>query len=166
MGLALDIVRTWRHPRQVMARFLSQGQREDRVFMFLMFACALIFLSRWPGLVRLSLLNPDTPLNILLGGALFGWLFIVPPAAYVLAAFTRLTARLFGGQGSWYSARLALFWSLLAAAPFWIVNGLVSGYGVPDIWQKAVGAIALAAFLLIWLSSLHWAEFHESGHPE
>ncbi len=164
MGVALDIIGSWRHPRQVMARRLAEGQREDRVFMFLLLACVLIFMSRWPALARESFLNPEPPLNIRLGGALFGWLFIVPPVAYALAAFTRLTARLFGGRGSWYSARLALFWSLLAAAPFWMVNGLVTGYGGPDILQNSVGAIALAAFLLIWLSSLRQAEFHGGGH--
>jgi len=163
MGLAVEIISAWRHPRRVMARLLSAGQREDRVLMFLMLGCLLIFISRWPDLARLAQLEPTPPLNARLGGALIGWLFIAPLIFYALAAVSRLVARMFGGRGSWYSARLALFWALLAASPLWLLNGLLAGFGAQPVLQNLVGAVALAAFALIWLSSLREAEFSGDG---
>ena len=159
MGLAVDIITSWRHPRQVMARHMSRDEREDRAFMYLILACVLIYVSRWPGLARLAQTDPSTPLEMRLGGALFAWIFIVPLALYLIAALSRLISGVFGGRGSWYSARLALFWSLLAATPLWLLNGLVEGYALPELIENGVGAIALAAFAVIWLSSLIEAEF-------
>ncbi len=142
-----------------MQRLLDDGQREDRALMFLMVACIIIFVSRWTGLAQDALADPERPLNIRLAGALFGWLFIVPPAMYILAALTRMLFRLFGGRGGWYSARLALFWALMAASPLWLLNGLLEGYPEIGIVQNIVGAVALAVFLIIWFSSLMQAEF-------
>ncbi|MGR3292083.1 MAG: YIP1 family protein [Paracoccaceae bacterium] len=159
MGLSLDIVRSWRHPRQVMATRLSENQREDRALMYLMVACLLIFVSRWPGLAREARLDPSTPLDMRLGGALFAWLFIVPLACYAIAAVSRLGSRIVGGVGSGYSARLALFWSLLSASPFWLLNGLAKGFGQPGLLDNLIGALALAVFIVVWLSSLIQAEF-------
>jgi len=159
MGLASEILRSWRHPRRVMAQHLSRDKREDRAFMYLILACLLIFVSRWPGLAVEAALDPSTPLDMRLGGALFGWLFMVPLALYLIAALSRLVARVFGGHGNWYSARLALFWSLLAAAPLWLLNGLAAGEAWPNSLRAGVGALALAAFVVIWLSSLIQAEF-------
>lgn len=163
MGMAIDIFHSWRHPRQVMALRLSQDRQEGRLFMYLLLSCLLIFMSRWPGLAREAQIDPSTPLDMRLGGALFAWMFIVPLLLYVIAALSHVVSRVLGGKGSWYSARLALFWSLLAATPFWLMNGMAVGYAVPAGWQQAIGAIALAAFLLIWLSSLIQAEF--GGDP-
>jgi hypothetical protein len=159
MGLAVNILTSWRHPRQVMARHLACEEREDRAFMYLILACVLIYVSRWPGLARLAQVDPSTPLEIRLGGALFAWIFIVPLVLYLIAAVSRLTSGLFGGRGSWYSARLALFWSLLAVTPLWLLNGLIEGYALPKLIENGIGAIALAAFAVIWLSSLIEAEF-------
>jgi len=142
-----------------MTAHLARDKREDRALMYLMLACLLIYISRWPELALQARADPTTPLNMRLGGALFAWIFIMPLALYLLAALSRMVTRIFGGRGSWYSARLALFWSLLAAAPLWLLNGLLLGYTLPTVWQQIVGAIALAAFSMIWLSSLFQAEF-------
>ena len=159
MGLAVDILRSWLHPRRVMADHLARDKREDRAFMYLILACVMIFVSRWPGLAREAELDPGTPLDMRLGGALFAWIFIAPLGLYLIAALSRLISRLFGGRGNWYSARLALFWSILAATPLWVLNGLLVGYALPSLVQAGIGVVALAAFVLIWLSSLIQAEF-------
>lgn len=158
MGVSVDIVRAWRHPRQVMARLLGGGVREDRALIFLMTACLLIFIAQWPRLARQAHFDPSTPLDARLGGALMAWLFIVPLAGYLLAALARIVAKLLGGQGSWYSSRLALFWSLLAAAPFWLIFGLASGFAATGIVKNLFGLVAFLAFLIIWLSSMIQAE--------
>lgn len=159
MSVALEITRAWRHPRQVMRRLLDAGRREDRALLFLMVACLLIFVAQWPRLVRAAELDASVPLDARMGGALLGWLFLAPLLAYALGAVSHIVLRLIGGQGDWFGARLALFWALLAAAPFWLVNGLITGFAGDGFAGAAFGAIALAAFLLIWITSLIEAEF-------
>ncbi len=63
-----------------------------------------------------------------MGGALMATLFLLPPLAYLLAAISHLVARAFGGKGTGYGARVALFWSLLAVSPLMLLQGLVRGF--------------------------------------
>ena len=158
MALTQDILATYRGPRAVMRKHLGLGLREDRALMFLAIACVLIFVAQWPRLRREAFLDDAVPFNALLGGALMGWLFIAPLALYAIAALSHLIARALGGQGSWYSARLALFWSLLAASPLWLLNGLVAGFIGPGLQLGLTSAIALAVFLIFWGLSLIEAE--------
>lgn len=158
MSVSVDILRSWRHPRAVMRTLLDGAPREDRALIFLMTACLLIFIGQWPRVLRDSYVDPSTPLDARLGGALMAWMFIVPLVGYVLAALAHLAARMFGGQGSWYSARLALFWSLLAVAPAWLAYGLLAGYLGAGVILTVAGGVAFAAFLIIWLSSMVEAE--------
>lgn len=158
MGVATDILRAWRHPRQVMNARLAHGVREDSALAILMGACVLIFLSQWPRLMREAQFDPTKPLDIRLGGTLFAWLFVAPLALYLIAALSHVVAKIAGGSGSWFSARLALFWSLLVAAPLWVLNGLVDGLFGPGILLKVTGGLALLAFVVIWMASLIEAE--------
>ena len=144
-----------------MRQLLAAGQREDRAIAILMGACLLIFIAQWPKAQREVTLNPDAlPLDAQLGAALFAWLFIAPLLAYALAAIAHLIAKLLGGsKGNWYTARLGLFWTLLATAPLLLLHGLVEGLVGPGLELKIVGAAFLAAFFLIWGAALresHW----------
>ena len=159
MALTGDLIATYRAPRAVMRHHLAMGVREDRALIYLIAACVLIFVSRWPGLQRQAFLDESVPLEALLGGALLGWLFIAPLALYAIAALSHLAARAIGGQGSGFGARLALFWALLAASPLWLLNGLVAGFIGPGIQLTLTGALALAVFVLFWGINLHQAEF-------
>jgi hypothetical protein len=158
MALVSDILATYAGPRAVMRRHLVLGQREDRVLIYLMLACALIFVAQWPRLARQAYIDDAVPLDALLGGALMGWLFIAPLALYALAGLSHLVARMIGGQGTWYAARLALFWSLLASSPLWLLNGLVAGFIGNGPALTLTGLIALASFLIIFSLSLVEAE--------
>jgi hypothetical protein len=152
--VSTDIVRTYRAPRRVVREKLAGGEREDRALATLMAACFLIFVAQWPLLSRQAYLDPSVPLDARMGGALMGWLFIAPMAAYVIAAASRLLARLFGGRGTWFGARLALFWALLAASPLWLLNGLVAGFIGPGAALNLVGLIAVGAFVVFWGAGL------------
>lgn len=158
MGVTGDIVYAWCRPRQAMRRQLGFGQREDRALVFLALACGLIFFAQWPRLSREAALDPNVPYEVMIGGALLGWVFLAPLGLYALAAVSHLLALLIGGQGNWYSARLALFWSLLVASPIWLLNGLVAGLDGAIALKVLTGAVALASFLAIWLLSLYEAE--------
>lgn len=149
MALSGDILRSWRAPGEVMREHLARGEREDRALMFLGIACVLIFVAQWPRLARQAQLDESVPLQGLIAGALMGWLFIAPLLLYGLAALLALGMRLIGQRIGGYPARLALFWSLLAVSPVWMLHGLVAGLAGPGAVSTVVGLAALAAFF--WL---------------
>lgn len=161
MAITQDILRSYRHPRKVMRQLLQKGQREDRVLVFLMVACFLIFVSTLPKLARDAHLDQSAtsvPLDARIGGALLGWMCIAPLFFYVMSGVSHFLARLLGGKGSWYSARLALFWSLLVVAPVWLFYGLVAGFVGAGAAQNAVGLIVALCFAYLWGASLREAE--------
>ena len=150
MSLTGDILLSYRQPRRVIRRRLDAGPREDRALALLIGACLLMFAAQWPRLARAAHLHGEIPLEVAIGGALFGWLFVAPLGLYLLAWLSHLVARLLGGRGSAFGARMALFWALLAAAPLFLLQGLVAGLIGPGPELAATGLVALGAFLLIW----------------
>lgn len=159
MALTTEIVRTYRSPRTVIRRHLAAGRREDRAIAYLMAACLIIFVAQWPRLQRAAMFDPDAPpLDAQIAGALFAWLFIMPLAFYGIAALSHIVARLLGGQGTWWGARIALFWTLLATAPLMLLYGLVAGMIGPGLELQITGAVTALAFLVIWGVSLREAE--------
>lgn len=155
MALTTDILASYRRPGDVVLRRAGGKVREDRALVTVMLACALIFVAQWPRLSRQAHLG-DQDLEMLVGGSLLAWVFIMPLVLYALAALTRLVARIMGGRGTWYGARMALFWALLAASPLWLLWGLVAGFIGPGAALNLVGVFALGAFLTIWALGL-WA---------
>jgi hypothetical protein len=158
MAISTDITATWRHPGRVMRKLLSMGRREDRAVAILIAACFIIFVAQWPRLSRAAFEDPSVPLDARIGGALFAWMFVAPLLAYLLAAISHGVARLLGGRGSWYSARLALFWALLATTPAWLLHGLMAGFIGPGPALQWVGLVVLVVFLTIWSFALREAE--------
>jgi hypothetical protein len=121
-----------------------------------MLACGLIFVAQWPRLSREAHLT-EQPLEMLMGGALLAWIFIAPLLLYGLAALSILALRLAGQAPRPFAARLGLFWALFAAAPLWLVHGLVAGFVGPGPVLTVLGAGAFAAFLWFWWSGLRAA---------
>lgn len=156
--LAGDILASYRRPGVVVRRRLGSADRaEARALMTCMLACFLVFVAQWPRLRRESHLTGQD-LDMLLGGALLGWLFIAPLILYGAAGLSHFLARLVGGRGSYTEARMALFWALLAAAPLWLLWGLVAGLGGAGLLLDLVGLLALAAFLGLWAGGLFAVE--------
>jgi hypothetical protein len=153
MSITAQILRTYRSPGSVVRGQLSRGQREDRAFLVLMLACALIFVGQWPRLAREAHLM-DQPVDILIGGALMGWIFVAPLLLYGVAAISILVLRALGRRPAPFAARFALFWALLSAAPLWLLYGLVAGLAGPGAPLALVGTLALAAFLWFWWAGL------------
>jgi len=165
MAVSSDMMRTWRKPREVMRKLLARGQREDLALAFLMSACVIIFVAQWPRLSRIAA-GFDLPsgsvvpeLSQLVAYEFLGWLLVWPLMFYVIGGISHAIAKLFGGQGTWYSARLALFWSLLATTPAALLYGLMAGFlGPIAAGTHLVGFFWLAAFAVIWLQTLSEAE--------
>lgn len=164
MAVTTDIVRTWRGPRAVIRDLLAQGQREDRAIAYVMAACFLIFVAQWPRLSRKSAgfdlaAGADAPeMSQLIAYEFMSWLIIWPLMLYVIAAITHIIAKGFGGQGSFYTARIALFWSLLATSPVLLLYGLMAGFLGPSAGTNLTGAIWVFAFAVIWFQSFREAE--------
>lgn len=157
MSVVLDIAEAYRRPAPVFRRRLGDAPREDRALAVLMAACLLVFVAQWPRLQRLAIETGEA-FEPLVGGALFGWLFVMPLVAYALGTLTHVIARALGGQGSAYAARFALFWALLVASPLWLLSGLVAGFIGKGPQLALVGAVALGAFLVHWSLNLWTAE--------
>lgn len=156
MAVTRDIAATYRGPGAVMRRLLSMGQREDRALAILMAGCVVMFVAQWPRLAREAYLT-EQELNPLLGGALLAWAFIAPLILYTIALISHWIARVLGGRGSGFGARLALFWALLAASPLVLLHGLVAGFIGPGPGLTAVGLIWFAAFGAFWALGLREA---------
>lgn len=160
MSVSRDIVATWTRPRQVMRRLLAQGRREDRALAILIAACLLIFVAQWPRIRREAMFaGPDAaPLEAQLAITFFAMMMIWPLLAYGVGGLSHLLARLFRGRGTWYSARLALFWTMLSTTPLWLFHGLILGFVGPGPAANAVGVALLLAFGTIWCICLVEAE--------
>ncbi|QPM89640.1 YIP1 family protein [Pseudooceanicola algae] len=157
MSLVLNIAATYRSPRRVVARILADGPREDRALAMVMGGCVAMFLAQWPRLAR-EAFETGAELQMLMGGALLGVVFILPLALYVLAGLSHLVARLVGGQGAPFGARVALFWALVAATPLLLLHGLVAGLIGPGAALSLVGLVWLGVFLWFWIAGMIEAE--------
>jgi hypothetical protein len=156
MAVTTDIVATYRGPGRVMARLLAAGPREDRALVTLIGGCLVMFVAQWPRLARQSYQTGED-MQMLLAGALFGILFLMPLIMYALAWISRGVAWIFGGRTTGYGARLALFWALLAASPVLLLWGLVAGFIGPGLQLTLTGALWLIAFLWFWIAGLKQA---------
>lgn len=153
MSITTDIVESWRRPRVVVRRHLARGQSEPFAFTLLAAFLVLAFVAQWPVASRAAYEDGGTPVAPRLLAIALALLATVP-LWYGLAALSRLVARAFGGKGSWYGARIALFWSLVAVTPLMLLQGMVAGMIGPGPGLTAVGAIAGLAFVVFWALAL------------
>ncbi|MCV6595423.1 MAG: YIP1 family protein [Silicimonas sp.] len=147
MSLVLDIARSYRAPREVQARRLAAGAREDRALAYLLGACALIFVAQWPRLAREAFLDPSITLEARMAGALFAWLMIMPLVFYTLSLIITLVLRITGQPVPGHDCRTVLFWALLASTPLWLLAGLMAGFA-PGPGFGIFSAAALIAVLV------------------
>ena len=153
MSVVLDIIRTYRSPREVQARRMSGAPREDRALAVLLAGCSLIFIAQWPRLARESHLDPSIALDARLAGALFAWLMVMPLVFHALAFALALILRLSGRAVTGYSVRMALFWALLASGPLWLFAGLLAGFA-PGAGVAVTSGAALLAVVLFTAAGL------------
>jgi hypothetical protein len=153
VSVVADILESWRRPSRVLHRHLSRGRSEPFAFTFLVVFLIVTFIAQWPDAARVSALNPEIPIAAqLLPRALA--LLATIPVWYLLAALGRLVARALGGQGGWYEARLALFWTLVTISPMILMVGLVAGMIGAGAQLTILGAVTFAVFLLFWVINL------------
>lgn len=157
MSASTELVASWRHPRAGLRRHLARGVSEPFAFTLLLIFLILAFVGQWPLAAREAYLAGEaSALPRILPRALA--VLATIPLWYGLAALSRLVARVLGGKGSWYSARIALFWALASVSPLMLLQGLVAGMIGPGTALVAVSVLSGLAFLGLWLTMLHEAE--------
>jgi hypothetical protein len=157
MTVSTDLVATWRRPRAILRQHLARGKSEAFAFSLLLVFLVLAFVGQWPAAAREAFLalEPSAAPRILARALA---VLATIPLWYALAALSRLVARAMGGQGTWYGARIALFWALAAIGPLMLLQGLVSGMIGPGSGLSAVTVLVGVAFLWLWATLLHEAE--------
>ena len=157
MTVSTDLVATWRRPRAILRQHLARGRSEPFALSFLLVFLALAFVGQWPVAAREAFLagEPSAAPRILARALA---VLATIPFWYGLAALGHLVARAMGGQGTWYGARIALFWALASVGPLMLLQGLVSGMIGPGPALTLVTLLVGAAFLWLWATLLHEAE--------
>lgn len=164
MGVVADIGRSLRHgPRAVVREQLAQGPNEARAFAFLMIGCALVFVAQWPRLMRTAQLEGDD-FTRLAAYAMLGWLMIWPLAFYLVAGLTHAVSRALGGQGTAFAARLAMFWSWLAASPLGLLTGVLAGFTGASAVTNLAGLLWIAVFAAFWWQAQREAARRPQAH--
>lgn len=157
MSVTRDIVQSWRSPRVVIRRHLARPRSEPFVFSLLVTFLIMAFIALWPGMSRTATLDPARPMVQQMVAAGLALLATIP-LWYGVAAISHVVARMMGGRGSFYRARLALFMALVAAIPLVLLHGLTLGMIGPGLQALLVGAVAGVGFVTLWFIMLRVAE--------
>ncbi|WP_106203750.1 hypothetical protein [Aliiruegeria haliotis] len=168
MSVTTEILHTYRAPRVVMRRLLGSMAGDDRpearALVYLLAGCFIIFVGQLPGLLAVPLTAADAPpREALVGITFFSWMFIWPLLFYLLAALGHVMARLFRGKGSFATARMALFWTVLAVSPLMLFRGMVETMIGPGPQLMVADTLVGVAFCALWAISLLEAERPQPG---
>jgi hypothetical protein len=153
MSVSSDIVESWRRPRTVVRRHMNRGRSEPFAFSLLVTFLLLAFVAQWPGASRAAFEAGNQPVSPRLLAIGLGLLATIP-LWYGLAAVSRLVAKLCGGRGSWYGARIALFWSLVAITPMMLLQGMVAAMVGSSPGLTLVSGLAAVIFVVFWVLAL------------
>lgn len=155
MSIAMDIVRTYRAPREVQQRQMRAGESsEGRALAVLMGACFLIFVAALPYLSREAYLDPSISFQERMAGAFFAWLLMMPLVFYGVSLLVVLGLKLLRLAAPAHHVRMALFWALLASSPLWLFSGLAAGFTGESAGAAIASVAAIAAFCIFTIFGL------------
>ena len=157
MALIPDIIDSWHAPAKGLRRHLARPRSEPFAFTFLVTFLLISFVAQWPSASRTAYLHPDQPMVQTLEATGLALLASIP-LWYGLAALSRLIAQGLGGKGTWYGARLALFWALVTVSPAMLLQGLTAGFLGQGPQATALNIAIGLAFLTLWVFMLREAE--------
>jgi len=155
MALLADMAETYVAPARVMRRLLAAQPAERILLGLLMGAILVAFVVRLPGQVAQYQPTQAAPVEGFVAATMVGALIFAPLFMYSLAFLSHLIAKSLGGRGSFYGARLALFWALFALQPVLILTTFATSY-LP--LTPVISLIAAAVFFIVWGINLVTAE--------
>lgn len=156
MGVSADIARTYRQgPAPVIRDHLAHGVVEARSLAFLMLGCFLGWLAQLPRFVQEGASNrladpPGAEFSQLAGSGFFIWMMFLPLIFYFFAWVAHLASYALGGQGTSATARLAMFWSWVAASPLVLLSGVAYAFTGASALTNIIGVLWLAVFAAFW----------------
>lgn len=156
-GFIPDIIKAYGGLRASMRVQMDRNFGEERLLALVAYGCFVVFLSFIPRLLATDLsTNPDQSI----AGGIIMWFFVVmfffPLVLYGVSALTHLAAKPFGGSGTFYGARHALFWMLTVLSPLLIVKGMLGsvfiqiGGPTGESLLAVLNIILALAVLRIW----------------
>lgn len=163
MSVTRDIVGAYRGFGASMRRQLAGNVGEERILAYGVIASLIIFIARAPGLITASKAAAAATEDDVTWVAIFSTNLVVSfffglLMLYGIAGLSHVIAKIFGGKGSFYSARLAFFWVLLVISPATLVSTAIRT-ALPLPWVEILVTTALTAlFLYGWIVSLIVAE--------
>ncbi len=163
MSISGDILRAYRGFGASMRHQLDSGVKEERILAYGVFAILITFIARTPGLIEASKTAAAATADDVTWVAIFSTNLVVSfffglLLLYGIAGLSHVLAKIFGGKGSFFGARLALFWSLLVISPLALVSTMLKTL-LPFEWLGlALDAALGLLFLFAWISCLVVAE--------
>ncbi|MEO1551449.1 MAG: hypothetical protein AAFR93_13630 [Pseudomonadota bacterium] len=165
-SLTSSIWQAWRDVRASMRTQMALPKEENRLLFYVFLGCALGFVAGLPAaLSQARLIEEEGAVTGVLVGRLFASIFFAPLALYGVSAIATVITRAFGGKGSFYTGRLALFWAVLVSLPILLVSGAL---GAAPLSPNVLGWISFAAyavFLWVWSQCIAEGFGLRSGLP-
>ena len=145
---------------------LRNGLSEARLLAYAFFISIVLFLERLPDRISNNHLDPvNEKLLYHVGTDLFVSIFFVPVFFYALSAAAHLVSLLFKGDGTFFKARVAFFWSTVVASPVLLITGLVQGIFNGLLWAQVIQHSAALIYAWIFSSIFCTAEGFSSNLP-
>ncbi len=152
-GFVGELLSAYRGFGTSMQRQLVFAPREATITAYLVLGCFAIFLGFLPRIFATDLSNaPDQSL----AAGVIMWFFVVmfflPLVFYGLSALGHLIARRFGGQGSFYGARLTMGWVLVVSTPLILIKSIIGSallYRAPS-FLPFLNLLLILAIIAIW----------------
>jgi hypothetical protein len=172
-GLTARILAAWGDAWGVARAERLSDPGEPRLLAYAVGGCFALWLARLPDALRDARLGqgPEAGADptLLVVASLVAMLFFTPLFLYGVAALARMVLGLFGGSAGWREARTAVFWSLLPAAPAFLLGYaaafLLASAGAPPLAAAAPRIAADVAWLRFWSVGLAEANGFRSAWP-
>lgn len=156
----------WEARRGLRASFeaqLKQGITEERLLAYVAFACLMAFVAGLPSAIDAGRgIGEEGAVPGLVAGRFVAVVIFGPLFLYGLAGASHwVAAQMFGGEGSYPAARLALFWALVLGVPIGLMQAIaVQAFGLLGLTGLTgwLGGAVFLVWLWFWTSFLAIAE--------
>ncbi len=165
-GMGARILDAWRDMRASTRRLIEENPSEHRLLFWVLFSDLIFFLS-WSlktVVAPVSGVAERVPLEI--GLWLIAALFFRTACMYAFSLVVWLSAKTFGGNGSWKAVRVGVFWGALVAAPFGFLMALVT---VMMSWLEPIFPVLREEWIALppyWISLVPFIWFISQGIAE
>lgn len=124
------VLDAWSDMRWSTAALIDSRPSEGRLLFLALISDLVFFLSRTLSMVVAPPLAVEAELPAQMGLGLLVAFLVRTSFFYVVAALAVIVSRPFGGTGSWYETRCAVFWAAFVSAPVEALGAALTSLGV------------------------------------